>query len=205
MKAILQWFHEGGPFIVPLLFIGVLGLALLSERIVHIVVRSSINARPFMETVISLTRSGKFDEALKLCAEHRSALPDLGVVILRSRNAGDGGLAGVAEAATLTAVPSLTRRLGWLPTIAHLAILLGLLGGVANLHEALVRQEGFEVGVAYALRPLAVGLMTAVPLLAGHAILTNAAQKLVAQLEEFSARLVNSLIDRPDVRLGHRS
>jgi hypothetical protein len=30
-------------------------------------------------------------------------------------------------------------------------------------------------------------------------------QKLAAQLDEFSMRLVNALIDRPDVRLGHRS
>jgi biopolymer transport protein ExbB/TolQ len=48
-------------------------------------------------------------------------------------------------------------------------------------------------------------ILTAIPLVVGHAYLMNESQHLVGQLEEFSARLVNALIDRPDVRLGHRS
>lgn len=213
MRTILTWYQTGGPFMVPLLVVGIAGLLLLAERVTNIVLKARINARPFMERVISLVRADKLDEALKLCAEHQSALPDLGLVILRSRTNEETDLSNVAEAAVMTVVPGLTRRLAWLPVLANLALLIGALGAVANLHEALVNgavmgtETGVAVslGVAFALRPLGAGLLTAIPLVAGHAYLSNESQKIIAQLEEFSTRLVNALIDRPDVRLGHRS
>lgn len=206
MRTILEWYQSGGPFIVPLLLVGLAGLLLLTERIVFIVVQSRIHTRPFIEKVISLVRAGKVDEALQLCAEHQSALPDLGLVILRSRTRDESDLWHVAEMATLTVVPGLTRRVAWLATLANIAVLLGIVGAAANLHDALVRSANpLPSGIAYALRPLGVGVLTAIPLVAGHAYLVSESAKLVAQLEEFSARLVNALIDRPDVRLGHRN
>lgn len=214
MRTILNWYQSGGPFMVPLLVVGLAGVLLLVERIIHIVLRSKINARPFMERVIHLVRTGKLEDALKLCAEHQSALPDLGLVILRSRSRDKADLLQVAKTSTLTAMPVLTRRVAWLRTIAILMILMGVLGAVANLHDALAeaasgaadaRGAAVLMAIAYALRPLGAGVLTAIPLIAGHAYLTSETQALVAQLEEFSARLVSALIDGPDVRLGHRS
>ena len=211
MQNILIWYRNGGPFMVPLLLVAVAGLAVLFERFSYIVLRSKINARPFIEQVISLVRAGKIDDALKLCAEHQSTLPDLGLVILRSRSRDENDLVNLAEASSLSMVPGITRRLTWLPTIAKVAILLGILGGIANLHEALTQTAGplsndaFVAGIAYALRPLGAGIATAIPLVLGHTFLSNEAQHIVGLLEEFTARLVNALIDRPDVRLGHRT
>jgi biopolymer transport protein ExbB/TolQ len=215
MQTILTWYQSGGPFMLPLLVVGVAGLLLLGERVGHIVLKSRINARPFIERVISLVRAGKLEEALKLCAEHQSAVPDLGLVILRSRTNEEEDLVNVAEAATLTVIPGFRRRLEWLPVLAHVAVLLGALGAIANLHEALMRSAqgvgganarvALLTGIAYALRPLGAGILTAIPLVAGHAYLRNESQRIIGQLEEFSTRLVNALIDRPDVRLGHRT
>jgi biopolymer transport protein ExbB len=212
MRTVLIWYQSGGPFMVPLLGVGIAGVLVLVDRIVHIVLRSKTNARPFMERVISLVRAGKLDEALKLCTEHQSALPDLGLVILRSRSREETELQHVAETATLTVVPSLTRRLAWLPTLAILAVLLGAVGAIANLHETLTQAASAPnanaaviMGVVHTLRPLGAGLLTAIPLVAGHAYLVNELRTIVGHLEEFSARLINALIDRPDVRLGHRS
>lgn len=206
MQSILEWYKGGGPFILPLLLIALAGLLILAERIVYIVVRSKIHARPFMEKVIALVRAGKPEEALKLCADHQAALPDLGLVILRSRSTDEGDLLNVAKTATLTVIPALTRRLEWLPTLAKLSILVGILGAIANLHDALLRSASpLPMGVAYALRPLAAGILAAVPFVAGHAYLVAESQKLAGHLEEFASRLINAMVDRPDVRLGHRS
>jgi biopolymer transport protein ExbB/TolQ len=59
--------------------------------------------------------------------------------------------------------------------------------------------------LAYALRPLGVGLVLALPIILGHAFLAGESRKLSRRLDEFSVRLINALVDRPDVRLGHRS
>ena len=208
METVVYWYRHGGPLMVPLLAVNLAGLLVLIDRFVQIVLRARTNARPFIEKVISLVRGDRIDEALKLCAEHQSALPDLGLVILRSRVDEENDIQNVADAATLTVVPQLTRRLEWLPVIARLAMLVGLLGGIANLHEMLTAAgagAALAPAIAYALRPLGAGVLTAIPLLAGHAYLQHEAQKIIGQLEEFSARLVNALVDRPDVRLGHRA
>jgi len=195
---------------VPLLVVSLAGVTVLLERFAFIVLRSRINARPFIERVISLVRAGKLDDALKLCADHQSTLPDLGLVILRSRSRDEVDLLNVAEASSLSVVPALTRRLSWLPTLAIVAVLFGVLGAVANLHDAMMQASAGSMSgiapsaIAYALRPFGGGLLTAIPLVLGYTYLSNEAQNIVGLLREFSARLVNALIDRPDVRLGHR-
>src|SRR5687768_1385799 len=63
MRTILIWFQSGGPFIAPLVLVGLVSLLLLLERTVYIVIRSKIHARPFIEKVISLTCAAKVEEA----------------------------------------------------------------------------------------------------------------------------------------------
>lgn len=206
MRTFVSWYQSGGPVMIPLLLVGLAGLVVAIERFAFIVLRSKINARPFMERVISLVRAGKLDDALQLCADHQSTLPDLGLVILRSRSRDEGDLLNMAEATSLAVVPGIMRRLTWLPTLSKVALLLGAFGFVANLHETLTQPgDAVTTGLAYALRPLGIGLVTAIPLLLAHTFLLNEAQHIVGQLEEFAARLVNALIDRPDIRLGHRA
>jgi biopolymer transport protein ExbB len=204
MQMILQWYQGGGPLVGPLVVVSALGIILLVERIVLIVVRARIHARPFMERAITLVRAGKRDEALTLCAEHQSALPDLGLVLLRSHSHDEAELRSLAEAVRLGVTPELTRGLPWLSTLAALAMLLGVVGTIVNLEGGLSADSDVAVGMARALRPLGVACVTAIPLLAGRAYLQGEADKLIAQMREFSARLINALIDRPDVRLGHR-
>ncbi|MGH7679955.1 MAG: MotA/TolQ/ExbB proton channel family protein [Gemmatimonadaceae bacterium] len=204
MRTFLVWVESGGPLVVPVVIVGIATIALLIEQTISIVVRSKIHARPFIEAVISLVRADRLDEALQLCADHQAALPDLGLVILRTGSRDEEDLASIARSARLTMIPSLTRRLSWLPTLAILALLLGFLGAVANLHDALMNSTPAALAVAFALRPIGIALIAAVPAVVGHALLVSEARKLAAQLEEFSARLLNALVDRPDVRLGHR-
>src|SRR3954469_5034074 len=110
MLTILDWYRSGGPFVVPLAIVGIVGIVLLIERISYLVVRSRIYARPFIERVLSLVHAGKLEDALKLCAEHHAALPDVGLVILRSRSRDEQALLDVAEASMLTVLPALSRR-----------------------------------------------------------------------------------------------
>src|SRR2546423_13400319 len=129
MRTILTWYESAGPFTVPIALVGIAGLLLLTERVVSVVKQSRVRSRPFMERVISLARSDKIDEALRLCSEHQSALPDLGLVLLRSRSQEERDLLHMANATRLSVMPGLTRRLVWPPTLATVAVLVGILGG----------------------------------------------------------------------------
>ena len=92
MSTIIEWYKNGGPIMNFILAVGVAGIAIFIERFYTIVIKSKINGRAFIERVISLVRAGKIDEAIKLCAQSTAALPDMGLLILRSRSRDEADL-----------------------------------------------------------------------------------------------------------------
>jgi biopolymer transport protein ExbB/TolQ len=193
------------------LLVGVAGLLVMIERLYVIVLHSRNKGRAFIERVIQLVRGGKIDEAIKLCAASAAPLPDMGLLILRSRSRDESDLQNVAEAAALHVLPRLTRRMQYLPTLAVVAVLVGAAGSVHGLHDAFLnapaagdRNIQLWLALAHALVPTEFGLGVAALLTLGRGYLVSQAELTNEEVQEFSARLVNALIDRPDVRLGHR-
>ena len=209
MTTTLQWFREGGAVVWLIALVGAIGLAVLVERVFVILFRAKNHGRAFIERILKLVRAGKVDEAIKECAESKAVLSDMGLVILRSRSRDEAELRTIARTASLALVPLLTRRLQYLSTMALAAVMLGALGALLRAHEALFAagtgsSAPIAAGLARACAPPAVGLAVATLLVIGRAYLVSQAEALTEQLHEFSARLVNALLDRPDVRLGHR-
>src|SRR5262250_448924 len=124
MSTMQAWYREGGPIMLLIALVGVVGLAILIERLYVIVFRSKNNGRVFIERIIQLVRGGKIDEAIKQCVSSTAALPDIGLLILRSRSRDEAALATIASAATLSVVPKITRRLQYLQTLAVVAVLV---------------------------------------------------------------------------------
>ena len=79
MTGILEWFRLGGPIMYFILAVGIIGLAVFLERFYVIVIKAKINGRAFIERIIQLVRSGKAEDAIKLCAQSKAALPDMGM------------------------------------------------------------------------------------------------------------------------------
>ncbi|HTE46516.1 MAG TPA: MotA/TolQ/ExbB proton channel family protein [Gemmatimonadaceae bacterium] len=214
MSTTLGWYREGGPIMLLILLVGLAGLFVLVERFYVIVIRSKNNGRAFIEKVIQLVRAGKVDDAIKVCVNSTATLPDMGLLILRSRERVESDLQTLAGAASLAVLPKLTRRLQYLPKLAMVSLLLGLLGTVHGVHGAAdasrVRQSGAMVGdslisaFAAALAPTAFGLVVAAVLVLGYGYVVSQSEAITEDAHEFSARLISALTDGPDVRLGHR-
>ena len=211
MSTMPDWYKDGGPIMLIIALVGVAGLAILFERLYVIVIRSKNNGRVFIERIIQLVRGGKIDEAIKQCVSSKAALPDIGLLILRSRSRDEAALETVASAAALFVLPKLTRRLQYLQTLSVVAIMLGVLGTVNGFQRVLLTTSAgpdftthLSTGLANAPAPTVFGLGVAVVLTLGRGYLVSQAEAITEQIREFSARLINALIDRPDVRLGHR-
>ena len=176
------------------------GIVVGLERAV-VVARSRLSGhgRPFIERLVALVQAGQIDEALAACSNTRAILPDIGLIVLRTRLRDAGDLQSLAAAAVESTTPKLVRRLRYVLAAAVAAALAGAGGTAAAVSEL---APASPAGVA--LAPLAVGLLGAVPLVMLHAFLANQVDAILAQVAEFSRRLVNALLDRPDVRLGHR-
>jgi len=213
MSTMMTWYREGGPVMNLISLVGLVGLAIFFERLYVIVVRAKNNSRPFIERVIQLVRAGRVDEAIKECAGSNAAIPDIGLLILRSRSRDESDLQNVAAAASLAVVPNLTRRLQYLSVLATALVLLGVFGTLYDLRrilsvaggQAAAEHAGYvAAGIAAALSPTAFALLFAIVLVVGRGYLVGQSEFIIEQIHEFSARLINALIDRPDVRLGHR-
>ena len=209
MSTILHWFTAGGPFIVPVVLVGVIGLAYVGERMWYLSARSRVHARPFTDEVVSLARAGNTEEALRLCADHQAALADLGLVVLRNEAADARTLRETSDAAALSILPPHRRNARPLVATTAIVLLLGALGALANLHTVLAATDPtgdvWRDAVSYAIRPLGVALLLALPLVAGGAFVVVSSERLAEQLHDFSTRLVSACTDAPDVRLGHRT
>ena len=210
---LIQYFRAGGIIMYPILVVALIGLAVFIERLYTIVIRSKVNGRAFIERVIQLVRAGKSDDAVKLCQQSNAVLPDMGMLILRSRSRDEADLQNVADAAALAVLPRLTRRLHYLPMLANVATLIGLLGTIVGLQSAFAsvglasaaaRSAELAKGISVALYATGFGLATAIPVTVAHAYLVSQAEGIIEQVDEFQVRLINALIDRPDVRIGHR-
>lgn len=209
MTTTLQWFREGGAVVWVIALVGAIGIAVLIERVFVILFRAKNNGRAFIERIIKLVRAGKMEEAIKQCADSKAVLSDMGLLILRSRSRDEAELRTIARAASFALVPMLTRRLQYLSALALAAVMLGVLGAMLRAHDALFAagagsSSPLAAGLARAFAPPAVGLVVATVLVIGRAYVVSQAEALTEQLHEFSARLINALLDRPDVRLGHR-
>jgi biopolymer transport protein ExbB/TolQ len=213
MSTTMAWYRDGGPVMHLIAAVGLIGLAIFVERLYLIVVKSKPNRRRFIERVIQLVRSGRIDEAIKECAGSAAVLPDIGLLILRSRSRDEADLQNVADAASLAVLPTLTKRLGYLHAFAITILLLGLFGTAYELQAVFASVGGIAggdrtaallAGMAAALNPATFALIIAAALVIGRAYLASQSDSIIEQVQEFSARLINALIDRPDVRLGHR-
>jgi biopolymer transport protein ExbB len=210
MGTTLEWYREGGPMMFIISLIGIAGLAILVERVYVIVLRAKNNGRVFIERIIQLVRGGKVDEAIKQCAASTAALSDIGLLLLRSRSKDETELRHLAHAASLAVLPKLTHRLQYLLTLGLVAVLIGAAGTLWGFHGALMAQgpangqSQLSAGLAAALTPAIFGLAVCALLVLGRGYLVSQAETITEQIHEFSARLINALMDRPDVRLGHR-
>jgi biopolymer transport protein ExbB/TolQ len=209
MTTALQWFREGGTIMWLIALVGVVGIGVLDERLYVIRFRAKNKGRVFIERIVKLVRAGKLEDAIKQCAESKALLSDMGLLILRSRSRDEAELRTLAQAASFALVPMVTRRLQYLSAMALVAVMLGAFGATLRAHDALVAagagsSAALTAGLARAFAPPAFGLAVATILVVGRAYLVSQAEGLTEQLHEFSARLVNALLDRPDVRLGHR-
>jgi len=98
MGTTLEWYRDGGPTMLLVLLVGLAGLGILIERFYIVVIRSKNNGRAFIERIIQLVHAGKIDDAIKQCTSSAAALPDIGLLILRSRSRNEVDLQRVADA-----------------------------------------------------------------------------------------------------------
>src|SRR3954464_2791909 len=135
-------FTKGGPMMLVLAALGVLGLMLFIERTLYLH-RGQIRAKAFIEGIKNTLAKRRLVEALTICEETPG--PVAAVVKAALLHADDSAetMRFHVQEAGIVELPALERRLGLIAAIAQIAPLVGLLGTVLGL---MVTFRRFEQG-----------------------------------------------------------
>lgn len=208
-------FKQGGVFMWPIAACLVVGAAVAFERFFFVFLRAGIDARGFMARIQRDVLDGNVDGAVRLCnAEPSAVLPRVVKAGLVRVDRPEDELRDAIEETSLEVYPMVNKRLSYLPVIANIATLLGLLGTIQGLivsfasvaeASAEVRSTTLSAGIAVAMYTTFFGLLVSIPLLAAHGLIAARANAILDDIDHFSLKLIN-LINacrpRPGVHEG---
>ena len=106
------------------------------------------------------------------------------------------------DATVLEVTPSIEKRMGYLGLLANISTLMGLLGTIYGLIQSFSavanadpasKAKLLALGISKAMNTTAIGLIAAISIMVIHSFLTSKADKIYADLEQFSIKLVDLL------------
>lgn len=201
MDGLLEFFHEGGPFMLVNLAFVVLSLTVVLERFFSLFARYRMNEKPFVAAVDRNLQAGNIEAAAKVCASapERALSRATRNLLKLMRNGYESPLMAVEES-MLEVRPLVNARVSWLWSIANIATLIGLVGTIFGLIKAFRATASVQAdqkaaalakGISEAMNNTAFGLSIAVFCIICHLILNNQAMKTVERAEHALFHFVN--------------
>ncbi len=187
----------------PILLVLSLATAIAVDRW-RVLRRSETDGAALWVRLQNLVAGDRLDEAVALCARSRGTLPAaLGSVLGRMRLSESPEEArAAAEEEILESVTRLERRTAYLPTLANVATLLGLLGTIIGLIQSFQaisvadpsqKATLLAQGISVAMNTTAFGLIVAIPTMLAYAWLHARTTKIMDSLELYVSKLLNLL------------
>ena len=201
MNVIVRFFQDGGPFMVPIAIVLVIGLAIVIERWLYLTLAKSSNKKAFNKILPLLSRRefGGIVDMGKSSDAPVVRIVSAGIArMANSQRRDDIELA--MEEGIMETVPKLEKRTNYLATLANIATLLGLLGTIIGLIAAFTAvanadpQEKATLlseSISLAMNTTAFGLMSAIPLLLFHSMLVNLTNEIADSLEMTVVKCLN--------------
>jgi biopolymer transport protein ExbB len=198
----VELFIKGGPFMWPLLFALIVGIAVAFVKF-WALTRASINTRKFLAKIKGALSTGGVDAATEICVNTRGPVASIFHAGLLRAGRGVEHVEKAIEGAATIEMAFLERGMVWLATVANIAPLLGFLGTVSGMikaFEAIALAGDIEPslvasGISEALITTATGLAIAIPIQALHNFFVSRIDKLIIEMEESSSDLIDTLTE----------
>ncbi len=192
-----------GPIMMgAILIVWAIGLAIAFERMKNIGKTWDVDGPSFMNEIQRYILSNDIQGAIRVCSDSKAALPKVLKSGLKRANQSVDQIQNALDATALEVIPKVERRLGALQVIANLSTLMGLFGTIIGLigafnaldvAEPSQRADVLGNGIAKAMYTTALGLMSAITIIALHSWLAGRAEKIVNEIDEFSVKLLDLL------------
>jgi biopolymer transport protein ExbB len=204
MQGFAKFLEDGGTLMYFNLGTSIIVLSMIVDRLIFFLVKSSVNARAFLENIRKLVLANNLDRAVKLCSATTAPVAQVAKAGLQRMHRGEIAVAQAIEESLVDVTPMIKKRIQILWSLANIATLIGLLGTVAGLIRAFgavaaakpeERSTLLAKGISEALNNTAMGLGIAVLCIIAHAILGSMSKRQASDLEAFSLKLENLLAE----------
>ena len=199
----VEYFVQGGEFMWPILFCLIFGIAISIERFISLN-RASVDTRKFLANVTSALDKGGTKAAVDVCQQTKGPVAAIfHAGLIRADRGTEHVEKAITNAGTIE-MAFLERGLIWLSTFITLAPMLGFTGTVRGMVSAFddIRRANdispsiVAEGISIALLTTLFGLIVAIILQVFHNYFISKIDRLVIDMEETSAELVDHLIER---------
>ncbi|MDF1526729.1 MAG: MotA/TolQ/ExbB proton channel family protein [bacterium] len=201
--SLVAFFQKGGLFMYPILLVFAVGIAITVERWIELKRTDYSNSRMW-DALQPVLAKGDFDKAREMVNKDKSNMSkmlEMGLVrqgAVRRRD----DIEIAMEESLMEIIPQLEKRTPYVALLANIATLLGLLGTIMGLIEAFTavananpaeKADLLSASISVAMNTTAFGLMSAIPLLLFHSMLTSTTGHIVDNLEMASVKVLNNI------------
>ncbi|MDR0303523.1 MAG: MotA/TolQ/ExbB proton channel family protein [Chitinispirillales bacterium] len=183
-----------------ILLLGLSGLGFCIERFIYLFFTAG-NTKDFMSSLQRFVKTSDWDKAQKF-AESKPNMPLAKAVaaIIKNRDAGSKKVQKAIDEVFLSDAPNVTKNISIISMFANTATMVGLMGTIFGLMmsfdavaNAPAAQRATELakGISIAMSTTLFGLTNAIPLILIQGALAGKADKVLADLDEKTSKLVN--------------
>ncbi len=194
----IEMVKQGGPVLWVIMAAGLLAFIVFLERALHLH-RARIKSEDFLKGIMNILSRGNVTEALTICEETPGPVAYLVRTAILHRKDDKDGIRSALDDASMAETSRMERRLVVVATVAQIAPLLGLLGTVLGIVEAvlimqaqapLIHSADILGGVFRALISTAAGLTVAIPCYAAFNLLIVKIDRIVLDMERCASEIV---------------
>ncbi len=185
---------------------GIISIGLILERVKVLFFDYHVNSQAFTDQVMKLVSQNKIEESIAFCSANiKKPIAQAMKIILERADRSDEEIGKAVDRVASEIVPTLEKRLGYLPMVSNVVTLIGLLGTVAGLimsfkavsfADPTQKQTLLADGISVAMNATALGLMVAIPVMVAYAFLNIRQGKLFSDIDVATQRLCDFLRSR---------
>ncbi len=201
-KTLVDYFLDGGFFMWPILLCQLAGLALSIERLVTLT-RSSLNTQKFLDKIKQALDEGGIQRAIEVCSNQRGSVAAIfHAGLMRAHKGADHVEKAIVNAGAIE-MAFLERGLVWIAFFISIAPMLGFTGTVQGMiiaFESIAKANDISPtivanGISVALLTTLFGLIVAMILQFFHNYCTAKMNRIIVDMEEGSAQLVEAIVE----------
>lgn len=199
----LELLKSGEVFLYANIIVALVALSISIQRVHALWFKFGRATEDLLKDVFGFLEAGSFARALQLCSTLDHPLNTIFKAALMRANRSEKEIRRAVEVAAIGEMPRLRRGTVYMPQLSNVATLFGLIGTIRGLiisfsgmsgGDAATRQAMLSQGISIAFYNTFFGLTVAVLVIVAYMMILGKQNKLMAQMEHGSAKLVDHLL-----------